>query len=130
MSAVSTRYHATARFVVAVFLADTSIGVWEFKNRNSGHTEVTGPAEYMCCMCRLRAELLRFLAGQGKFANKARRKNPMTRMWLEPRISRTDKIYNYNVCLQVACLFPMLTRCNARFRQSDFFVGATIEVLA
>ncbi|CAE7217706.1 efhc2 [Symbiodinium pilosum] len=60
------------RFVVAVFLADTSIGVWEFKNRNSGHTE-------------------------GKFANKARRKNPMTRMW---------------------------------FRQSDFFVGATIEVNA
>ena len=27
------------RFVVAVFLADISIGVWEFKNRNSGHTE-------------------------------------------------------------------------------------------
>ena len=30
------------RFVVAVFLADDSIGVWELKTRNSGHNEAPG----------------------------------------------------------------------------------------
>ncbi|CAJ1447588.1 unnamed protein product [Effrenium voratum] len=44
------------KFVVAVFLADDSIGVWELKTRNSGHNE-------------------------GKFANRARRKNPGTGTW-------------------------------------------------
>lgn len=43
------------RFIVAVFMAD-SVGVWELKSRNSGHDE-------------------------GKFANKARRKNPATGSW-------------------------------------------------
>lgn len=44
------------RFIVAVFMADDSVGVWELKSRNSGHDE-------------------------GKFANKARRKNPATGTW-------------------------------------------------
>ena len=27
------------RFIVAVFMADDSVGVWELKSRNSGHDE-------------------------------------------------------------------------------------------
>jgi len=44
------------RFVIAIYLADDSVGVWELKQRNSGHAE-------------------------GKFAQKSRKKNPETGQW-------------------------------------------------
>merc|ERR1712216_327806 len=48
------------RFVLAIFLADDSVGIWELKQRNSGH-------------------------GDGKFASKARKKNPATGTWFTQR---------------------------------------------
>ena len=60
------------RFIVAVFMADDSVGVWELKLRNSGHGEA-------------RMAVHRALEWhQGKWANKARRKNPATGRWFEP----------------------------------------------
>jgi hypothetical protein len=47
------------RFVVAIYLADDSVGVWELRQRNSGHTE-------------------------GKFAEKSKKKNPATGTWFTP----------------------------------------------
>jgi hypothetical protein len=47
------------RFVVAIFLADDTVGVWEMKQRNSGHAE-------------------------GKFALKSKKKNPATGTWFHP----------------------------------------------
>jgi len=47
------------RFIVGVFVADGSVGVWETKQRNSGHTE-------------------------GKFAFKSRKKNSATGTWFKP----------------------------------------------
>mmetsp|Transcript_51051 Transcript_51051/g.118951 ORF Transcript_51051/g.118951 Transcript_51051/m.118951 type:complete len:628 (-) Transcript_51051:76-1959(-) len=47
------------RFVVAIWLGDNSVGVWELKQRNSGHAE-------------------------GKFASKSRKKNPATGTWFQP----------------------------------------------
>lgn len=47
------------RFVVAIFLADDSVGVWELRQRNSGHAE-------------------------GKFASKTRKRNPATGTWFKP----------------------------------------------
>jgi hypothetical protein len=47
------------RFVIAIFLADDSVGVWELRQRNSGHAE-------------------------GKFARKSRMKNPATGTWFQP----------------------------------------------
>jgi len=44
------------RFVVAIYLADESVGVWELRQRNSGHAE-------------------------GKFAAKAKKRNPATGTW-------------------------------------------------
>ncbi|CAJ1378512.1 unnamed protein product [Effrenium voratum] len=46
------------KFVVAIYLGDDSVGVWELKQRNSGHSE-------------------------GKFASKSRKKNPATRTWFK-----------------------------------------------
>jgi hypothetical protein len=48
------------RFVVAIFLADDSIGVWELRQRNSGFSE-------------------------GKFALKSKKRNPATGKWFEPK---------------------------------------------
>lgn len=47
------------RFIVGVFVADGSVGVWETKQRNSGHTE-------------------------GKFAFKSQKKNTATGTWFKP----------------------------------------------
>jgi len=44
------------RFVIGIFLADDSVGVWEMKSRNSGHAA-------------------------GKFALKGKKKNPATGTW-------------------------------------------------
>jgi len=49
----------TRRFVVAIWLGDDSVGVWEIKQRNSGHSA-------------------------GKFASKSRKKNPATGKWFKP----------------------------------------------
>lgn len=59
------------RFIVAVFVADDSVGVWELKLRNSGHGEAS-------------ARLPEVEMRQGKWANKARRKNPATGSWFLP----------------------------------------------
>lgn len=48
------------RFVVAIFLADDSVGVWELRQRNSGFSE-------------------------GKFALKSKKRNPATGKWFEPK---------------------------------------------
>jgi len=48
------------RFVVAIYLADDSVGVWELRQRNSGHSE-------------------------GKFALKSKKRNPATGIWFEPK---------------------------------------------
>jgi hypothetical protein len=48
------------RFVIAIYLADDSVGVWELSQRNSGHAE-------------------------GKFASKSRKKNPETGQWFCPK---------------------------------------------
>eukprot|EP00928_Gymnodinium_smaydae_P013060 TRINITY_DN1475_c0_g4_i1.p1 TRINITY_DN1475_c0_g4~~TRINITY_DN1475_c0_g4_i1.p1 ORF type:complete len:598 (+),score=113.79 TRINITY_DN1475_c0_g4_i1:121-1794(+) len=48
------------RFIVAVYVADGEVGIWEVKCRNSGHTE-------------------------GKFASKSRKKNPRTGTWFQLR---------------------------------------------
>jgi len=48
------------RFVVAIYLADDSVGVWELRARNSGHAE-------------------------GKFAFKSKKKNPDTGTWFTPK---------------------------------------------
>jgi hypothetical protein len=48
------------RFIVAIYLGDDSVGVWETKQRNSGHTE-------------------------GKFASKSKKKNPATGTWFTPK---------------------------------------------
>merc|ERR1719454_2783828 len=50
---------ANRKFVVAIYLADDSVGVWELRQRNSGHAE-------------------------GKFALKTRKKNPATGRWFKP----------------------------------------------
>jgi hypothetical protein len=47
------------RFIVAIYLADDSVGVWELRQRNSGHA-------------------------QGKFASKSKKKNPATGTWFCP----------------------------------------------
>jgi hypothetical protein len=47
---------ASRRFVIAIYPADDSVGVWELKQRNSGHAE-------------------------GKFASKSRKKNSATGTW-------------------------------------------------
>ncbi|CAK9046383.1 unnamed protein product [Durusdinium trenchii] len=47
------------KFVIAICLGDDSVGVWELKQRNSGHSE-------------------------GKFASKSRKKNPATGTWFRP----------------------------------------------
>lgn len=54
------REDATRRFVIAVWLADDSVQVWEKRQRNSGHTE-------------------------GRFSQKARRKNPRTGAWFQAK---------------------------------------------
>jgi len=46
------------KFVIQVSLGDDSVGVWELKQRNSGHSE-------------------------GKFASKSRKKNPATGTWFK-----------------------------------------------
>lgn len=46
------------KFVIAVSLGDDSVGVWELKQRNSGHSE-------------------------GKFASRSRKKNPATGTWFK-----------------------------------------------
>jgi len=51
---------ANRRFVVAIYLADDSVGVWELRQRNSGHAE-------------------------GKFALKAKKRNPATGTWFTPK---------------------------------------------
>jgi hypothetical protein len=48
------------RFIVAIYLADDGVGVWETKQRNSGHAE-------------------------GKFASKSKKKNPATGTWFAPK---------------------------------------------
>jgi len=50
---------ANRRFVVAIYLADDSVGVWELRQRNSGHAE-------------------------GKFAFKSKKQNPATGTWFTP----------------------------------------------
>merc|ERR1719253_250996 len=50
---------ANRRFVVGIYLADDSVGVWELRQRNSGHAE-------------------------GKFALKGKKKNPATGTWYCP----------------------------------------------
>eukprot|EP00933_Yihiella_yeosuensis_P029647 TRINITY_DN2328_c0_g2_i1.p1 TRINITY_DN2328_c0_g2~~TRINITY_DN2328_c0_g2_i1.p1 ORF type:complete len:651 (-),score=127.88 TRINITY_DN2328_c0_g2_i1:342-2294(-) len=47
------------RFIVAIFLADDTVGVWELKQRNSGHSE-------------------------GKFASKGKKINPVTGVSFKP----------------------------------------------
>merc|ERR1719453_1188411 len=47
------------RFVIAIYLADDSVGVWELRQRNSGHAE-------------------------GKFALKGKKRNPATGKWFKP----------------------------------------------
>jgi len=51
---------ANRRFVVAIYLADDMVGVWELRQRNSGHAE-------------------------GKFAFKSKKKNPATGTWFNPQ---------------------------------------------
>lgn len=48
------------RFIVAIYLADDGVGVWETKQRNSGHAE-------------------------GKFASKSKKRNPATGTWFTPK---------------------------------------------
>jgi len=48
------------RFVIVIFLADDSVGVWELRQRNSGFSE-------------------------GKFALKSKKKNPATGTWFAPK---------------------------------------------
>jgi hypothetical protein len=47
------------RFVIGFYIADSTIGVWEVKQRNSGHAE-------------------------GQFAQKSRKRNPATGEWFAP----------------------------------------------
>jgi len=47
------------RFIVAIYLADDSVCVWELRQRNSGHSE-------------------------GKFASKSKKKNPATGRFFQP----------------------------------------------
>lgn len=48
------------RFIVGIYLMDDSVAVWEMRSRNSGFAE-------------------------GKFADRARRKNPETGAWYQPK---------------------------------------------
>eukprot|EP00448_Togula_jolla_P000404 CAMPEP_0170614838 /NCGR_PEP_ID=MMETSP0224-20130122/25017_1 /TAXON_ID=285029 /ORGANISM="Togula jolla, Strain CCCM 725" /LENGTH=521 /DNA_ID=CAMNT_0010940529 /DNA_START=115 /DNA_END=1680 /DNA_ORIENTATION=+ len=59
------------RFVIQLRLADNYVGVWEMRQRNSGHTE-------------------------GKFAQLSRKKNPATGKWFEPEDFRVGEIIEVN----------------------------------
>mmetsp|Transcript_22009 Transcript_22009/g.61580 ORF Transcript_22009/g.61580 Transcript_22009/m.61580 type:complete len:632 (-) Transcript_22009:85-1980(-) len=48
------------RFIICCYIADNGVGVWESRQRNTGHTE-------------------------GKFALKSRKKNPATGDWFKPQ---------------------------------------------
>mmetsp|Transcript_6479 Transcript_6479/g.11952 ORF Transcript_6479/g.11952 Transcript_6479/m.11952 type:complete len:647 (+) Transcript_6479:118-2058(+) len=62
---------ARRRFIVAIYLSDDSVGVWELRQRNSGHAE-------------------------GKFALKTRKKNPATGTWFTPMDFQIGKIVTVN----------------------------------
>lgn len=59
------------RFVVAIFISDDSVGVWELRQRNSGHAE-------------------------GKFASKSRKKNPATGTWFIPEDFQIGSVVEVN----------------------------------
>lgn len=59
------------RFVVAIYLADDSVGVWELRQRNSGHAE-------------------------GKFALKSKKKNPATGTWFQPKDFQIGHVVQIN----------------------------------
>lgn len=59
------------RFIVAIYPADDSVGVWEVRQRNSGHTE-------------------------GRFARKARKQNPATGTWFKPADFQVGAIVEIN----------------------------------
>lgn len=50
----------TRKFVLAIYLSDDSVGVWEMKKRNSGHDE-------------------------GKFSERSRKRNETTGQWYKPQ---------------------------------------------
>jgi hypothetical protein len=62
---------ANRRFVVAIYLADESVGVWELRQRNSGHTE-------------------------GKFALKSKKRNPATGTWFTTKDFQVGFIVEIN----------------------------------
>lgn len=95
------------RFVVAMHLADDSVGVWEKRQRNSGHAE-------------------------GKFALKSRKKNAETNDWFKPQEFFLGAVVEVNampfalVGADAATVAAMEERC-AEFPVAD--AGAIVAKL-
>merc|ERR1719188_542807 len=91
------------RFVIALYLADDSVGVWEKRQRNSGHAE-------------------------GKFALKSKKRNPATKDWFKPQDFFLGAVVEINA-MPFALVGADVATVNAMEERGDEFPVASVAAI-